>query len=81
MATDTTENTLIANRFPLATPQEEIEDRYAAMVHCIANKLVIGISYLTQKNIATKRDIHPYKLFMYNNACFVLTFDCKYSEL
>ena len=81
MATDTPENTLIANRFPLAMPQEEIEERYAAMAHCIANKLVIGISYLTQKNIVTERDIHPYKLFMYNNAWFVLAFDCKYENI
>ena len=81
MATDTPENTLIANRFPLAMPQEEIEERYAAMAHCIANKLVISISYLTQKNVVTERDIHPYKLFMYNNAWFVLAFDCKHEKV
>ena len=81
MATDTPENTLIANRFPLAMPQEEIEERYAAVAHCIANKSVIGISYITQKNTITERDIHPYKLFMYNNAWFVLAFDCKYESI
>ena len=81
MVTDTPENTLIANRFPLAMPQRDIEERYAAMAHCIANKLVIGISYLTQKNVVTERDIHPYKLFMYNNAWFILAFDCKHEKV
>ena len=81
MATDTPENTLIANRFPLAMPQEEIEERYAAMAHCIANKLAISITYLTQRNYVTEREIHPYKLFMYNNAWFVLCFDCKYEDV
>ena len=75
MATDTPENTLIANRFPLAMPQEEIEERYAAMAHCIANKLAIEMEYLPLTNTITKRVLHPYKLFMYNNAWFVIGFD------
>ena len=81
MTTDAPENTLIANRFPLAMPQEELEERYGAMAHCIANKWVMSISYLTQKNVITERNIHPYKLFMYNNAWFVLAFDCKYESV
>ena len=55
MATDTPENTLIANRFPLAMPQEEIEERYAAMAHCIANKVAIEIEYLPLSNEVGKR--------------------------
>ena len=43
--------------------------------------MVIGISYLTQKNVVTERDIHPYKLFMYNNAWFVLAYDCKHENV
>ena len=75
MLADTPENTLIANRFPLAMPQEEIEERYAAMAHCIANKLAIEMEYLSLSNEVSKRVLHPYKLFMYNNAWFVIGFD------
>ena len=81
MATDTPQNTLLVNRFPLAMPEKEIEERYLAMSHCIAGKRVIFISYLTQKNAVTEREIHPYKLFMYNNAWFVLAHDTKYNDV
>lgn len=69
------EDTLIANRFPLAMPQEELEGRYLVIQQCIANKTVLDIEYLSLKNEVSKRSIHPYKLYMYNNAWFVLGFD------
>ena len=76
MSRDVSEDdTLIANRFPLAMPQEELESRYIAIQSCIANKTVLGIEYLSLDNEVSKRSIHPYKLYMYNNAWFVLGFD------
>ena len=66
---------MLAYHFPLAMPQEELEKRYFAIQQCIVNKTVLDIEYLSQKNEVTKRTIHPYKLFMYNNAWFVLGFD------
>ena len=76
MSRDTmTDDTLIANRFPLAMPQEELEGRYLEIQQCIANKTVLNIEYLSQNNEVSNRSIHPYKLFMYNNAWFVLGFD------
>ena len=66
---------MLAYHFPLAMPQEELEKRYFAIQQSILNKTVIDIEYLSQKNEVTKRTIHPYKLFMYNNAWFVLGFD------
>lgn len=76
MSRDTmTDDTLIANRFPLAMPQEELEDRYLAIQQCIANKTVLNIEYLSLDNEVSSRSIHPYKLYMYNNAWFVLGFD------
>ena len=80
MATETPENTLIANRFPLAMPQAEIEERYAAMAHCIANKLAVKIEYQPLTNKVSERVLHPYKLFMYNNAWFVIGFDESSSD-
>jgi predicted DNA-binding transcriptional regulator YafY len=76
MSRDTmTDDTLIAYRFPLAMPQEELEGRYVAIQQCIANKTVLDIEYLSLDNEVSKRSIHPYKLYMYNNAWFVLAFD------
>ena len=69
------EDTLLANRFPLAMPKTELEARYLAIQQCISNKTVMEMEYLSQKNEVTKRTLHPYKLFMYNNAWFVLGFD------
>lgn len=69
------DETMLAHRFPLAMPQEELEKRYFAMQQGILNKTVIEIEYVSQKNEVTRRIIHPYKLFMYNNAWFILAFD------
>ena len=77
MTKDAPDDVLLFNRFPLAMPQRELEARYLAMSHCIAGKTVIRIVYLSKKNKSTERHFHPYRLFMYNNAWFVLGFDEK----
>jgi len=69
------DNTMIANRFPLSMPQDKLEERYLAIQQCITNQTVLEIEYLSQKNETTIRNIHPYELYMYNNAWFVLAFD------
>ena len=56
-------------------PQEELEKRYFAISHCIATTTIIDIEYLSLKNEITKRSLHPYKLYMYNNAWFVIGYD------
>ena len=66
---------MLVYRFPLVMPQEDLEKRYLAIQQCVSNKTVLEMEYLTQKNEITNRAIHPYKLFMYNNAWFVLGFD------
>ncbi len=81
MSRDVQQNPMIANRFPLAMPEEELECRYLAINQCIANKMVMEIDYLSQKNEVSKRLLHPYKLFMYNNAWFVLGFDEKRQDI
>ena len=75
------QNTLIANRFPLAMPQEEIEYRYGIISASIANKRVLEIEYTSLDNSTTKRRLNPYKLYMYNNAWFVLGLDGKSGEV
>jgi predicted DNA-binding transcriptional regulator YafY len=75
MQVETPQNTFVANRFPLAMPQEELEKRYFAISQCITSTTVIEIEYLSLKNEITKRSLHPYKLYMYNNAWFVIGYD------
>ena len=80
MATDAADDILVANRFPLAMPEREIEERYVAMSHCISSKTMIEMEYLSLSNEVSKRVFHPYKLFMYNNAWFVVGFDEKSND-
>ena len=75
MQVETTQNTFIVNRYPLAMPQEEIEKRYFAISRCIATAMVIELDYLSLKNEITHRCLHPYKIYMYNNAWFVIGYD------
>lgn len=76
-----TQHTLIANRFPLAMPQEEIEYRYGIISASIANKRTLEIEYTSLDNTTAKRRLNPYKLYMYNNAWFVLGLDGKSNEV
>ena len=75
MQSETSQNTIIANHFPLVMPQEEIEKRYFAISQCISTATVLEIEYLSLKNEITSRSIQPYKLYMYNNAWFVIGYD------
>ena len=71
----------VANRFPLAMPEVEIERRYKTMDECIRLKCKVEIEYLSLKNEVSRRILHPYKLFMYNNAWYVLGYDEKSNEI
>jgi predicted DNA-binding transcriptional regulator YafY len=75
MQAETPQNTIVANRFPLAMEQEELEKRYFAISQCIATATIIEIEYLSLKNEVSKRCLHPYKIYMYNNAWFVIGYD------
>lgn len=63
---------LIANRFPLAMSETELEERYNAFSRAILSKASIEIEYLSTKNVMMHRLFNPYKLFVYNNAWYVL---------
>lgn len=74
------------NRFPLAMPLEELKSRYDAMKDCIppserGKGKVLSITYRSLSGEEKERRIHPYKLFMYNNAWFVLAFDERSGEM
>ena len=72
---------LVLDRFPLSMQNKEIVDRYNALEKCILRQLKIKLQYLSLKNEMTDRIFHPYRLFMYNNAWYVIGFDEKSGEI
>ena len=62
----------VINRYPLAMPEEELNKRYDIIKTSIINKRVLKLKYVSQKNIEKEHLYHPYDLFMYNNAWFVI---------
>lgn len=69
--------TTVIDKRPLAMPESEIKRRYDAVEKCIKERRVLELLYLTSYNAVKKRIIHPYKLFMMNNAWFTLAY-CAY---
>ncbi len=51
---------------------EELKERYQTIEQCIQQKLKITIDFLSNDNVVRTRKIHPYRLFMHNNAWFVI---------
>lgn len=72
---------LVLDRFPLSMQNKEIVDRYNALEKCILRQFKIKLQYLSLKNEVTDRIFHPYRLFMYNNAWYVIGFDEKSGEI
>lgn len=72
---------IVINRFPLSMPEDQIMDRYKVVKESIERKLVLEIEYLSQKNTNKRYNIHPYKLFMYNNSWFVIALNEKHDSI
>lgn len=72
---------LVLNRFPLSMQSKEITDRFNALEKCIIKQYKIKLEYLSLKNEVTDRVFQPYRLFMYNNAWYVIGFDEKSGEI
>lgn len=64
----------VITRFPLAMSEEELASRYNAMLYCITNRQKVQLEYRSNDNVVRKRVVHPYKLYMYNNAWFIIAF-------
>jgi predicted DNA-binding transcriptional regulator YafY len=65
----------VINRFPLSMSSSEIEKRYHFFNGCIKDKFVAEVIYRSQKNNEKTHRLHPYKLFMYNNAWFLIAWN------
>jgi predicted transcriptional regulator len=66
---------MIIDRFPLVMKEDEIKYRYNIISEALASKRKIKISYMSSKNRVSEHILHPYKIYMYNLAWFVLAFN------
>ena len=71
----------IINRFPLSMKEEDIKVRYDIIQESITLKRCVKIRYLSQKNKERDHIFHPYDLFMYNNAWFVIGWCETFSDI
>ena len=71
---------------PLSMPEEDIQARYATISQCIEHRTKLKMNYRSNDNVVRERLVHPYKLYMYNNAWFMLAYceaakDIRYFKL
>ena len=68
------EEMVMISRYPLAMPEEEIQKRYATVNECINTRTKLKMEYRSNDNVVRERTVHPYKLYMYNNAWFMIAY-------
>lgn len=61
--------------------ERELDRRYSVVAGCIAHRKELEMDYLSLSNKVSHRRFDPYKLFMYNNAWFMLGYDKKSYEI
>lgn len=66
------EDLVLINRFPLAMPEQDIKNRYDFFKKQIESRTEAVFTYVSLKNEVKEHSIHPYELFMYNNAWYVI---------
>ena len=71
---DVTPITMI-DRFPLAMDKNELQRRYQILSEAIESQLKCEINYKGSNNKSKVHIIHPYKLYVYNGAWFILAFN------
>ena len=64
----------VIDKRPLAMSGDERLKRFKAIDDSIKKSRILNIDYLSNDNEVRNRNIHPYKLFIYNNAWFVIGF-------
>ena len=65
---------LVISRYPFSMSDDDLQARYSAISECLDNRRTLRIQYRSNDNVVRERVIHPYKLYMYNNAWFVLAY-------
>lgn len=75
------QETFIIPGVTLSMPGGELLKRYQAIERCIKDKRILQIEFLSNDNGIRRREIHPYKLFIMNNAWFVLGYSEKAQQI
>ena len=73
-------------RQPFSMSEEKLGARYAAISECIEYRKKFKMEYRSNDNVVRERIVHPYELFMYKNAWFMLSYneiaaDLRYFKL
>ena len=71
----------VVSRFPLAISEEQLKKKYDIINISILSKCVIKMKYLSLKNVVKEHYLHPYDLFVYNNAWFVIDWCETYNDI
>ena len=66
------QDTFVIPGVTLSMSGEELLKRFRAAERCMKEKRALEIDFLSNDNVVRHRVIHPYKLFIFNNAWFVL---------
>ena len=72
---------LIITHYPLRMNEEQIKKLYDTMLDAIKYKHVVRLKYESQKKTVREYYYHPYELFMYNNAWFVIGWNEKFGNI
>ena len=80
------DKTLIIPDVTFTMSSEDINKRFYAIRECIDKKQKLSIVYLSDDNEVRERIIHPYKMFIYHNAWYVIGYcelcrDFRYFKL
>lgn len=72
---------LVIDHYQLTMQEDEIKERYEFIDNAIRLKRVIEIEYKSIKNGLKTHVLHPYKLFIYNNAWFFLAWNPEVGDV
>ena len=73
-------------RYPFSMSEDDLQARYSAVSEALNKRIALKIQFRSNDNVVRERVIHPYKLYMYNNAWFTLAYcemakDMRYFKL
>ena len=66
------EDLLVISQRPFSMSEEEIQARYAVLSECVEKRLKLKMAFRSNDNVVRERVLHPYFLYIYNGAWFVL---------
>lgn len=78
---ENTNDLLVVDHYQLTMNEPEIKERYDVIETAIKKKQAIEIEYQSIKSDGKVHVLHPYKLFLFNNAWFFLAWNPEVGEV